>query len=417
MSITETRIKKQNQKRQKRSKRYTATVIGVSTLAIILTALIVGKLTITYMNTSKWDKTTINGKYADMPAEFAKNHVSADMIDDVNSLTKVNSLLNEIKADYGLNDNNIDDAKAFLDKANKILEHYGITGGEIRENVDDLALYIALYDAEQTFYSTPNHELLAQQIGVITNKIMRDNAEFKKSDNKILDRLNGIATDYANLASFLNEVYILGTIENDKLTVSKDITTAETNRLLNSIDELKLSQFPSIEKFATVLRGSDWTKILNNNTVFKTHEDWIKIHAAFNAVYKENYIKVSDIKSYKDAVDNQLTISLDDEKNTDEYEVLDSSSVDEITVNGEKVTSGYFNRYANVIVYVKASYKNKTDTTRETRESTTTSSSTGQSSDRVTIPSGTTSSSTEPVEIPDDTTPSTTDTVTTPSDD
>ena len=408
MSITETRIKKQNQKRQKRSKRYTATVIGVSTLAIILTALIVGKLTVTYMNTSKWDKTTINGKYADMPAEFAKNHVSADMIDDVNSLSKVNSLLNEIKADYGLNDNNIDEAKAFLDKANTILERYGITGGEIRENVDDLALYITLYDAEQTFYTTPNHELLAEQIGVITNKIMRDNTNFKKVDGKILERLNAVATDYGNLASFLNEVYILGTIENSKLTVSKDITTAETNQLLNTIDELKLTQFPSIEKFANTLRGNDWTKILNNNTVFKTHEDWIKIHAAFNAIYKENYIKVSDIKSYKDAVDNQLSVSLDDEKNTDEYEVLDSSSVDEITVNGEKVTSGYFNRYANVIVYVKASYKNRTDTIRETRESTTTSSST--------IPSATSSSS-EPVEIPNVTTPSTSDTVTIPSED
>ena len=408
MSITETRIKKQNQKRQKRSKRYTATVIGVSTLAIILTALIVGKLTVTYMNTSKWDKTTINGKYADMPAEFAKNHVSADMIDDVNSLSKVNSLLNEIKADYGLNDNNIDEAKAFLDKANTILERYGITGGEIRENVDDLALYITLYDAEQTFYTTPNHELLAEQIGVITNKIMRDNTNFKKVDGKILERLNAVATDYGNLASFLNEVYILGTIENSKLTVSKDITTAETNQLLNTIDELKLTQFPSIEKFANTLRGNDWAKILNNNTVFKTHEDWIKIHAAFNAIYKENYIKVSDIKSYKDAVDNQLSVSLDDEKNTDEYEVLDSSSVDEITVNGEKVTSGYFNRYANVIVYVKASYKNRTDTIRETRESTTTSSST--------IPSATSSSS-EPVEIPNVTTPSTSDTVTIPSED
>ena len=408
MSITETRIKKQNQKRQKRSKRYTATVIGVSTLAIILTALIVGKLTVTYMNTSKWDKTTINGKYADMPAEFAKNHVSADMIDDVNSLSKVNSLLNEIKDDYGLNDNNIDEAKAFLDKANTILERYGITGGEIRENVDDLALYITLYDAEQTFYTTPNHELLAEQIGVITNKIMRDNTNFKKVDGKILERLNAVATDYGNLASFLNEVYILGTIENSKLTVSKDITTAETNQLLNTIDELKLTQFPSIEKFANTLRGNDWTKILNNNTVFKTHEDWIKIHAAFNAIYKENYIKVSDIKSYKDAVDNQLSVSLDDEKNTDEYEVLDSSSVDEITVNGEKVTSGYFNRYANVIVYVKASYKNRTDTIRETRESTTTSSST--------IPSATSSSS-EPVEIPNVTTPSTSDTVTIPSED
>ena len=408
MSITETRIKKQNQKRQKRSKRYTATVIGVSTLAIILTALIVGKLTVTYMNTSKWDKTTINGKYADMPAEFAKNHVSADMIDDVNSLSKVNSLLNEIKADYGLNDNNIDEAKAFLDKANTILERYGITGGEIRENVDDLALYITLYDAEQTFYTTPNHELLAEQIGVITNKIMRDDTNFKKVDGKILERLNAVATDYGNLASFLNEVYILGTIENSKLTVSKDITTADTNQLLNTIDELKLTQFPSIEKFANTLRGNDWAKILNNNTVFKTHEDWIKIHAAFNAIYKENYIKVSDIKSYKDAVDNQLSVSLDDEKNTDEYEVLDSSSVDEITVNGEKVTSGYFNRYANVIVYVKASYKNRTDTIRETRESTTTSSST--------IPSATSSSS-EPVEIPNVTTPSTSDTVTIPSED
>ena len=408
MSITETRIKKQNQKRQKRSKRYTATVIGVSTLAIILTALIVGKLTVTYMNTSKWDKTTINGKYADMPAEFAKNHVSADMIDDVNSLSKVNSLLNEIKADYGLNDNNIDEAKAFLDKANTILERYGITGGEIRENVDDLALYITLYDAEQTFYTTPNHELLAEQIGVITNKIMRDDTNFKKVDGKILERLNAVATDYGNLASFLNEVYILGTIENSKLTVSKDITTADTNQLLNTIDELKLTQFPSIEKFANTLRGNDWAKILNNNTVFKTHEDWIKIHAAFNAIYKENYIKVSDIKSYKDAVDNQLSVSLDDEKNTDEYEVLDSSSVDEITVNGEKVTSGYFNRYANVIVYVKASYKNRTDIIRETRESTTTSSST--------IPSST-SSSPEPVEIPNVTTPSTSDTVTIPSED
>ena len=90
MSITQSRINREEKKRKKISKR---TMIGIVSVALLLTSVagIAGFKIYNQWSYGKAqiDKNAFKGKIAELPAEFAKNNISADMIDDVNSIREV----------------------------------------------------------------------------------------------------------------------------------------------------------------------------------------------------------------------------------------------------------------------------------------------------------------------------------------
>ena len=87
MSITQSRIDKENRKKKKRSRRAT---ILITLVSLVLTGLALAGSYQIYKqwsdSKSQWDKSSFKGKLSDLPAEFVKNNISADMVDDVNSL-------------------------------------------------------------------------------------------------------------------------------------------------------------------------------------------------------------------------------------------------------------------------------------------------------------------------------------------
>ena len=397
MSIELHRIERIKKKRKKRSRRFMIGMLGISILSVAVSALIAWSIYDGYKKTHKWDKQAITGTYAQMTPEFAKNHISADMIDDVNSLSNVTAMLDSVKSNNGLND--INQAKSALSNSEKILEKYQIISGEAYNNQEELRLYIDIFELEQTAYDTLDSIKLSQLMTTLSSKLVEENAAHDKA---IMARLNQIATDYNTLNYFVNTyVPVLGTITEGLVTVKADVTQSTTDEIINSINEHKLEKFKNIKTLKELLQSSKWEKIIKNNATISDENKWKERYKVFESLTQDLYIKESDVTTYTDALNLGLYVYGLVEK--EGYEISTKSTVDSIIVDGVKVKSGqYFRRDANITVQIKPIYdklpessSSSTSTTSsssdETETSTTTSISEPSSS---TVESSTDNSST-----------------------
>ena len=298
MSIELHRIERIKKKRKKRSRRFMIGMFIISILSVTVSALIAWSIYDGYKKTHKWDKQAIAGTYAQMTPEFAKNHISADMIDDINSLSKVTAMLDSVKENNGLKD--INQAKSTLSNSEKILEKHKIISGEAYDKQEELRLYIEIYDLEQTAYETLDSIKLSQTMTALSSKLVEKNASHDKA---IMNRLNQIATDYNTLNSFVNTyVPVLGTIGNGLVTVKSDVTQATTDEIINSINENKLEKFQNIKTLKELLQSSKWEKIIKNNTTISEENKWKGLYQVFDSLTKSLYIKESDVTTYADAM-------------------------------------------------------------------------------------------------------------------
>ena len=351
MSIELHRIERIKKKRKKRSRRFMIGMFVISILSVTVSALIAWSIYDSYQKTHKWDKQAITGTYAQMTPEFAKNHISADMIDDINSLSNVTAMLDSVKENNGLKD--INQAKSTLSNSEKILEKHKIISGEAYDKQEELRLYIEIYDLEQTAYETLDSIKLSQTMNALSSKLVEKNAPHYKA---IMARLNQIATDYNALNSFVNTyVPILGTIADGTVTVKADVTQATTDEMINRINENNLEKFQNIKTLKELLQSSKWENIIKNNTTISDENKWKERYQVFDSLTKSLYIKESDVTTYADAMNLGLYVEGLVEK--EGYEISKKSTVDSIIVEGVKVKSGqYFRKDAKVTVMIKPIY-------------------------------------------------------------
>lgn len=351
MSIELHRIERIKKKRKKRSRRFMIGMFIISILSVTVSALIAWSIYDGYKKTHKWDKQAITGTYAQMTPEFAKNHISADMIDDVNYLSNVTAMLETVKSNNGLKD--INQAKSALANSENILAKYQIISGEAYDKQEELRLYIDIYELEQTAYETLDSVKLSQIMTTLSSKLVEKNASHDKA---IMNRLNQIATDYNTLNSFVNTyVPVLGTISNGLVTVKSDVTQATTDEIINSITENKLEKFQNIKTLKELLQSSKWEKIIKNNTTISEENKWKGLYQVFDSLTKSLYIKESDVTTYADAMN--LGLYTEGLVAKEGYEISTKSTVDSIIVEGVKVKSGqYFRKDAKVTVMIKPIY-------------------------------------------------------------
>lgn len=351
MSIELHRIERIKKKRKKRSRRFMIGMFIISILSVTVSALIAWSIYDGYKKTHKWDKQAITGTYAQMTPEFAKNHISADMIDDVNYLSNVTAMLETVKSNNGLKD--INQAKSALANSENILAKYQIISGEAYDKQEELRLYIDIYELEQTAYETLDSVKLSQIMTTLSSKLVEKNASHDKA---IMNRLNQIATDYNTLNSFVNTyVPVLGTISNGLVTVKSDVTQATTDEIINSINENKLEKFQNIKTLKELLQSSKWEKIIKNNTTISEENKWKGLYQVFDSLTKSLYIKESDVTTYADAMN--LGLYTEGLVAKEGYEISTKSTVDSIIVEGVKVKSGqYFRKDAKVTVMIKPIY-------------------------------------------------------------
>lgn len=355
MSILESRIEKMREKKTKRSRRATITIVSVITTALLITAGIGTLVVHKYITTKQWDKNAIQGTYADMVPEFAKNHISADMLDDVNSLSSINPLLKKIKTQNGVNDSTISDAEKELAKSKKILNKYKIVSGDAFDTQTELELYINIYKVEKNAYTKPDSQKLSEVMTTLSNRLVEKE---QKVDQNIMVRLNQLANTYNNLNTFVDSyTVILGTDSNGVLSVSKDLMVDKTTEMLDEIKVKGLEKFPNIKNIQGILTSSKWDKIMANNAKIKEKEAWSEVYAVFSALTKDQYVKVSDISTYEKAKTYDVTISGLTPKTG--YIITDDSSVDQVLVNGQIVNESDYIKISgnNVEVVVDPTYE------------------------------------------------------------
>lgn len=354
------RINKKKEKRKKRSKRFMITMTALTIIGVSGVSFIGYKIYQQYTATDTWDKTAIEGDLANMTPEFAKNHISAEMLDDVNSLSNVTKLLKTISEQNGLNDQTVNDAKTMLEKSQSILKKHKIINGEAFTNQENLKLYIDIYEVEKNSYSEFKADELSRVMTLLSSKNLKNH---NKGDTNIMNRLNIIATSYNNLNNFVDTyIPMLGTVDNGILTLGTNIDEDVTANMLKTIDEDSLDKFDNIRSLKKLLTSTKWKNAVKKNKATADKSTWDAVYAALTSMSKSDYIKYSDVATYADAL--KLGLPVYNLETRTGYEILETSVVKSITVNGVNVKPGqYFKNTGTVAVTISPNYKEIQTTT------------------------------------------------------
>lgn len=399
MSITQSRINREEKKRKKISKR---TMIGIVSVALLLTS-VAGVAGFKIYNQWSYgkaqiDKNAFKGKIAELPAEFAKNNISADMIDDVNSIREVKQYINQAQANGGLTDSNIKAAKSAYAKSKKILEHYKLIAGEAKQDQDLLDLYIQAYDISKNAYTSLDSNKLSDIITKISTRVIEHNND---GDKKILDNLNNIANDYTNLNNFIDTyASLFGTVDKNTVTLELSVTRGETKEMRDAIAKNDLTKFKNIEKLDSLLASKSWNNAIKKNDAKKSKDSFDTIEQAFKLMTKSQYIKAGDITTYADAVNAGFTVYGVTERKG--YLINDNSPVKSLTIDGVNIKSSqYIRKGTAVIATINPNYKidpnyKYSSSSSSSSSSSKSSSSTSKSSSSSSSSSSTSSSQTIP---------------------
>ena len=398
MSITQSRINREEKKRKRISKRTMTIIIGAA-LALTSVAGVAGFQIYHQWSYSKAqiDKNAFKGKLSELPAEFAKNNISADMIDDVNSIREVKKYIKEAQANGGLTDSNIKAARASYNKSKKILAHYKLIAGEAKQDQDLLDLYIQSYDVSKNAYTSLDSNKLSDIITKVSTRVIENNND---GDKKILDKLNNIATDYTNLNTFI-ETYspLFGTVDKNTVTLDLNVTNKDTKAMRKAISKDDLTKFTNIDKLDSLLASKSWEKAISKNDAKRNKDAFATIEQAFKLLTKNQYIKASDINTYADAVNAGFTVYGVTERKG--YLINDNSPIKSLTIDGVNIKSSqYIRKGSDVIATINPNYKidpNYKYSSSSSSSSSKSSSSSSKSSSSSTLSSSTYSSSSQTV--------------------
>lgn len=355
MSITQSRINREEKKRKRISKRTMTIIIGAA-LALTAVAGVAG-----FQIYHQWsygkaqiDKNAFKGKLSELPAEFAKNNISADMIDDVNSIREVKKYIKEAQTNGGLTDSNIKNARNAFTKSKKILAHYKLIAGEAKQDQDLLDLYIQSYDVSKNAYTSLDSNKLSDIITKVSTRVIENSND---GDKKILDKLNNIATDYTNLNTFIDTYSpLFGNIDNNTVTLDLTVTKKDTKAMRDAISKDNLTKFTNIDKLDSLLASKSWEKAIDKNDAKKNKEAFATVEQAFKLLTKNQYIKASDINTYADAVNAGFTVYGVSERKG--YLINDNSPIKSLTIDGVNIKSNqYIRKGSGVIATINANYK------------------------------------------------------------
>lgn len=348
------RVELQEKKDEKHSKRVSKFVVAISLTFILVTLLISSVVYLKYRTTQEWTSSKLNTKLANVPPEFAKNTYTSEMSNDI---TKLGDIIKSIKVaenNNGLDVKTISTARKTLATSTTILKRYEVTTGEAVNNLNDLKLYIDIYDGEKNAYDKPDAGKISQLIATVNKKQIEKET---KTNTEILKRLNSVSDDYQKLNVFLDKyIPTMGTITKDVIMVDPKITKDVTNDMKSQIDKSNLTKFPNIAQLKRIISSHQWDNILETNSQAIQKSNWDTIVTAFKALTQSQYLDVSKVRTLEDATKLGLTISGNDIKTG--FDLLPTSPVTLITANGTKLdTNQYVRKDATIVVTINPTYK------------------------------------------------------------
>ena len=334
--------------------RFTFIVIMVS---IAITVFLSSLIYIRYNSTQEWKNSQISEAQANVPPEFAKNTYDINAVQDIETLSKLTSIDDQITTDNGVTDKNSTTIIPALEKAEAIITKNKIEGGKSFELVKSIRLDVDIYKIKQTAYSTPNSEMLESIINNVTRRQLQTPT---KKDTQHIKDLNIIAKTYNELDVFVTQTLpLIGKVDGDTITANPDITYETIDSVVNQITP-NIQKFSAIVNLKSILNGPNGQIVRDNIKIRDNRKMFDQYLSTFNALSKSQYIKVSSINSLRDAQDLNMTIQGAIIK--DGYDIIGDSPVITLSINGEILTNDeYILKSALITATIDPIYKPKPD--------------------------------------------------------
>lgn len=337
------KINLKSKKAQKRISRSIESIVALSLLATIILSMLILYL---YNSTKSWKHSRLNTAYADAPAEFVSNQVSEDIVGDIEVLSSVQNELSKIEKNGDITSK----SQKIYESANAVLQKLKIDSGESYENTERLKTYIEINNFVNTAYKEPNADKLKELISKQTRQVLDHDRDI---DKKFLNKLDDVVQNYIKVNEFITNVLpALGNVKDNALIVHNSVTTlGEFDAKISEV-----SIFPKMEELRKLIK-KDIDKILENNKDLQDQLEWLKAKTKIDGL-KGDYVRLSDIKTVKDAKERGYEIIELEHK--DDEELQDDSLIKSFHYNGNEIPSSrYALKTLKLQVKVDAKWKKK----------------------------------------------------------
>lgn len=361
MTITEGRVERSRQRKERRWNRFSRTYKVIITLSLLSGILFIASIINLYEGTKKWSSSRAHIEMANIDPEYVSDYPSVDADAFVKMSDSVNGVLKSIESNQKAPDNFGEVLKTTRD----FLSQYNITTGHLYQSVARLELYAKYYDLLKIAYTEPNSNQLKDVYVGLSNEVL---AHGRESDKEMVSNLNEIINRYDHFNQFVTEVLPkYGTINGDTYEIYPSIE--DLSHLLDAASQL--TEFPSVRGFIEVVNKhrDDITK--NNKTYNEkvSYENFKDLATKLSGIY----VQASSVKTVEDVIKNGWVVN-GRHKNTDK--------VLEIRYNGNRIASQDWIRIdlkPEVILESTTIDVPRVEITRPTQTTTTQSTTTGPS--------------------------------------
>lgn len=361
MTITEGRVDRSRQKKERRWTRFSRTYKVIITLSLFAGILFIASIINLYEGTKQWSSSRAHIEMANIDPEYVSDYPSVDADAFVKMSDSVNGVLKSIEDNQKAPDNFGEVLKSSRD----FLSQYNITTGHLYQSVARLELYAKYYDLLKIAYTAPNSSQLKDVYVGLSNEVL---AHGRESDKGMVSNLNEIINRYDQFNQFITEVLPkYGTINGD--TYEIDPSIEDLSHLLDAASQL--TEFPSVREFIEVIskHRDDVTK---NNKAYNekvSYENFKELSTKLSGIY----VQASSVKTVEDVIKNGWVVN-GRHKNTDK--------VVEIRYNGNRINGQDWIRIdlkPDVILEEPKIEVPRVETTQPTRTTTTQQTTTGPS--------------------------------------
>lgn len=346
-SITGRRIHQKLLKKEKTDKRIKRTTL----LFVLLSLCFLGGITFfivkQYQTTKHWTSTELSQHYNQLPPELVKNHISNDLLADVNTLGKLNQTIDQLSTKEKLNQNDVKKLKKDLKKGQELLKKHQLKAGQYVSKITFGQWMIDTTTFLQSAYNEPDTAKLATLLKE-TSK-----SSYALTTIKTLQKVND---DYTALNTFLEESLPTFVTENKQVLTLRVLNADETKQILEK--SKNLTAFPALEKLRKNLQSTNWKKAQERKGSFEKEAAWKAFQSQFAQLYQHDYVQVSSIKTLEDAK-VYGNAAIENATDKDGYVLSNQSSVSQIALEDGTLlkNSQYIRKGTPILVTIKADYK------------------------------------------------------------
>lgn len=314
-------------------------LIGLGSVYLIYTAY---HVTVSQYNESlTWEKTAYDAPLAEVEPVLVSNVVDANKVTAAESWNTLDEYLNT------LNGENLDKKKA--DEVMKEAKHWQEVYNLDSDSITRLSLYLQIEDAIPEAYSTLNTDNLAKLTLQLHNLELEKTT---KSGQRYMKRITDVVKDFMTAKSTVTDTILsVGMLENGVWTIPYTYTRSDLADILKQIQAMR--KFPALGDTANVL--TDIASALNFNKNAREYFAYQKLKESLDSITRSDYIAVSSIYTYEQALDSGIDVSVKQKKG---YIISMDSVVTGIYYDGVQLEDDmYIRRGAKVTAFIDPVYE------------------------------------------------------------